>query len=258
MPQMFGTITVTDGISMGTEGMKYSLVSREVIADAIETATQSQFMDGVLAIGGCDKNLPGAMIGIMRMNVPAICVYGGTIKPGKAQGPGPADRLGVRVRGLLHRRARCRRKTSSASRGKRCPASARAAACTPRTRCPRRWSGGPVAPLLLDHGRRDEEKRESAAKSMEVLVAAVKANLKPSDIVTKKVDRETTIAVIMATGGSDQRRAALARDRAMPRASRGPGRLRARAPEGAGAVRPEALPASTSPWTCTKAGGIPQ
>ena len=86
MPQMFGTITVTDGISMGTEGMKYSLVSREVIADAIETAAQSQFMDGVLAIGGCDKNLPGAMIGICRMNVPAICVYGGTIKPGKHKG----------------------------------------------------------------------------------------------------------------------------------------------------------------------------
>jgi dihydroxy-acid dehydratase len=86
MPQMFGTITVTDGISMGTEGMKYSLVSREVIADAIETATQSQFMDGVLAIGGCDKNLPGAMIGILRMNIPAICVYGGTIKPGHHKG----------------------------------------------------------------------------------------------------------------------------------------------------------------------------
>src|SRR5258706_15812786 len=80
MPQMFGTITVTDGISMGTEGMKYSLVSREVIADAIETAAQSQFMDGVLAIGGCDKKLPGAMIGIMRMNIPAICVYGRAVK----------------------------------------------------------------------------------------------------------------------------------------------------------------------------------
>src|SRR3954468_10517942 len=82
MPQMFGTITVTDGISMGTEGMKYSLVSREVIADAIETATQSQFMDGVLAIGGCDKNMPGAMIAIARMDIPGIFVYGGTIKPG--------------------------------------------------------------------------------------------------------------------------------------------------------------------------------
>src|SRR5229473_2866122 len=86
MPQMFGTITVTDGISMGTEGMKYSLVSREVIADAIETAVQSQFMDGVLSIGGCDKNMPGAMIGICRMNIPGIFVYGGTIKPGRYKG----------------------------------------------------------------------------------------------------------------------------------------------------------------------------
>src|SRR5258708_6899283 len=86
MPQMFGTITVTDGISMGTEGMKYSLVSRKVIADAIETAVQSQFMDGVLCIGGCDKNMPGAMIGIARMNIPAIFVYGGTIKPGRYKG----------------------------------------------------------------------------------------------------------------------------------------------------------------------------
>jgi len=86
MPQMFGTITVTDGISMGTEGMKYSLVSREVIADSIETAVQSQFMDGVLAIGGCDKNMPGAMIGLCRMNLPAIFVYGGTIKPGHHKG----------------------------------------------------------------------------------------------------------------------------------------------------------------------------
>ena len=82
MPQMFGTITISDGISMGTEGMKYSLVSREVIADSIETACNGQSMDGVIAIGGCDKNMPGAMIAIARMNIPAIFVYGGTIKPG--------------------------------------------------------------------------------------------------------------------------------------------------------------------------------
>src|ERR1700684_4287961 len=81
MPQMFGTITVSDGISMGTEGMKYSLVSREVIADSIETVCNAQCMDGVLAIGGCDKNMPGAMIAIARLNIPAIFVYGGTIKP---------------------------------------------------------------------------------------------------------------------------------------------------------------------------------
>jgi dihydroxy-acid dehydratase len=82
MPQVFGTITISDGISMGTEGMKFSLVSREVIADSIETVAQGQSMDGVLVIGGCDKNMPGAMIAIGRMNIPSIFVYGGTIKPG--------------------------------------------------------------------------------------------------------------------------------------------------------------------------------
>jgi dihydroxy-acid dehydratase len=86
MPQMFGTITVSDGISMGTEGMKYSLVSREVIADSIETAVQAQVMDGVLTVGGCDKNMPGAMLAIARMNIPSIFVYGGTIKPGQYDG----------------------------------------------------------------------------------------------------------------------------------------------------------------------------
>src|SRR3954449_13447170 len=88
MPQLFGTITVSDGISMGTEGMKYSLVSREVIADSIETACSAQSMDGVIAIGGCDKNMPGAMIAMARMNIPAIFVYGGTIKPGHYKGRG--------------------------------------------------------------------------------------------------------------------------------------------------------------------------
>src|SRR6266542_2384010 len=81
MPQTFGTITVSDGISMGTEGMKYSLVSREVIADSIETACGAQRMDGLLAVGGCDKNMPGAMIAIARLDIPAIFVYGGTIEP---------------------------------------------------------------------------------------------------------------------------------------------------------------------------------
>src|SRR5213596_339001 len=86
MPQLFGTITVSDGISMGTEGMKYSLVSREVIADSVETVCSAQCMDGVLAVGGCDKNMPGAMIAIARMNIPAVFVYGGTIKPGHYDG----------------------------------------------------------------------------------------------------------------------------------------------------------------------------
>ena len=85
-PQIFGTPTISDGMSMGTEGMKYSLVSREVIADCIETAVQGQWMDGVVVIGGCDKNMPGGMIGIARCNVPGIYVYGGTIKPGHYKG----------------------------------------------------------------------------------------------------------------------------------------------------------------------------
>src|SRR5207247_10135730 len=86
MPQTFGTITVSDGISMGTEGMKYSLVSREIIADSIEAVCSAQCVDGVLAVGGCDKNMPGAMIAIASMNIPAVFVYGGTIKPGHYRG----------------------------------------------------------------------------------------------------------------------------------------------------------------------------
>ncbi|MHB1956353.1 MAG: dihydroxy-acid dehydratase domain-containing protein, partial [Sulfobacillus sp.] len=86
MPQTFGTITVSDGISMGTEGMRYSLVSREVIADSIETVCEAESVDGVLAVGGCDKNMPGAMMALARMNIPGIFVYGGTIKPGHYQG----------------------------------------------------------------------------------------------------------------------------------------------------------------------------
>src|ERR1043166_7846296 len=86
MPQLFGTITVSDGISMGTEVMKFSLVSREVIADSIETVCNAQCVDGVLAVGGCDKNMPGALIAIARMNIPAVFVYGGTIKPGHYKG----------------------------------------------------------------------------------------------------------------------------------------------------------------------------
>src|SRR5579871_1202694 len=86
MPQVFGVPTVTDGIGMGTEGMKYSLISREVIADAIETSINGQLMDGALVVGACDKNMPGGMMALTRMNIPGIYVYGGTIKPGEWQG----------------------------------------------------------------------------------------------------------------------------------------------------------------------------
>jgi len=201
MPQMFGTITVTDGISMGTEGMKYSLVSREVIADAIETATQSQFMDGVLAIGGCDKNLPGAMIGILRMNVPAICVYGGTIKPGRHKGQdlqivSVFESVGAFSAGKMSREDfECIERKALPGVG----------ACggmyTANTMSSSVEAVGMSLPYSSTMAAEDEEKRVSAAKSMEVLVEAVKKNLKPRDIVTKK-SIENAIAVIMATGGS--------------------------------------------------------
>ena len=201
MPQMFGTITVTDGISMGTEGMKYSLVSREVIADAIETAAQSQFMDGLLAIGGCDKNLPGAMIGIMRMNVPAICVYGGTIKPGKYKGEdlqivSVFEAVGAFSAGKMSREDfECIERKALPGVG----------ACggmyTANTMSSSVEAVGMSLPYSSTMAAEDEEKRESAAQSMEVLIHAVKKNLKPRDIVTRK-SIENAVAVIMATGGS--------------------------------------------------------
>src|SRR6478672_8690107 len=201
MPQMFGTITVTDGISMGTEGMKYSLVSREVIADAIETAAQSQFMDGVLAIGGCDKNLPGAMIGIMRMNVPAICVYGGTIKPGHHKGQdlqivSVFEAVGSFSSGKMSQEDfECIERKALPGVG----------ACggmyTANTMSSSVEAVGMSLPYSSTMAAEDEEKRESAAKSMRVLVQAVKRNLRPRDIVTRK-SIENAIAVVMATGGS--------------------------------------------------------
>ena len=142
MPQVFGTITVSDGISMGTEGMKYSLVSREVIADSIETACGAQSMDGVVAVGGCDKNMPGAMIAIARMNIPAIFVYGGTIKPGHHAGRdltvvSAFEAVGPAQRRQDRRPRSCWRSSAGPARGR-----GPAAGCSRRTpcrRCSRRW-----------------------------------------------------------------------------------------------------------------------
>jgi dihydroxy-acid dehydratase len=201
MPQMFGTITVTDGISMGTEGMKYSLVSREVIADSIETAVQSQFMDGVLAIGGCDKNMPGAMIGICRMNVPAIFVYGGTIKPGHYKGQdlqivSVFEAVGSYTAGKMSQEdfeciERCALPGVGACGGM----------YTANTMSSSIEAIGMSLPYSSTMAAEDEEKRESAAKSMEVLVEAIRKGLKPRDIVTRR-SLENAIAVVMATGGS--------------------------------------------------------
>ena len=201
MPQMFGTITVSDGISMGTEGMKYSLVSREVIADSIETACNAQSMDGLLVMGGCDKNMPGAMIAIARMDIPAVFVYGGTIKPGRhagrdltvvsvfeAVGEFSAGRIDAAELLEVERRA--------------CPG---AGSCggmfTANTMSSAFEAMGMSLPYSSTMAAEDAEKAESAARSAEVLVAAMRRDLRPRQLLTRKAF-ENAIAVTMAIGGS--------------------------------------------------------
>ncbi|MGH9880342.1 MAG: dihydroxy-acid dehydratase, partial [Pyrinomonadaceae bacterium] len=201
MPQVFGTITVSDGISMGTEGMKYSLVSREVIADSIETVCQAQSVDGVLAIGGCDKNMPGAMIAIARMNIPAIFVYGGTIKAGHYQGQDLtvvsafeavgqyyAQRIGMTELLEVERHA--------------CPG---AGSCggmfTANTMSSAIEAMGLSLPFSSTMAAEDAEKAESAARSGAVLVEAIRREILPRDVLTRKAF-ENAIAVVMAVGGS--------------------------------------------------------
>ena len=201
MPQVFGTITVSDGIAMGTEGMKYSLVSREVIADSIETACSAQSMDGVVAIGGCDKNMPGAMIAIARMNIPAIFVYGGTIKPGhyngrdltivsafEAVGEFSAHKIDARELLEVERRA--------------CPG---AGSCggmyTANTMSSAIEAMGMSLPYSSTMAAEDAEKADSAAKSADAVVQAVRTQLLPRQIMTRNAF-ENAISVVMAVGGS--------------------------------------------------------
>ncbi len=201
MPQVFGTITVSDGISMGTEGMKYSLVSREVIADAIETACEAQSMDGVIAIGGCDKNMPGALIAIARMNIPAVFVYGGTIKPGhlgdrdltvvsafEAVGEFSAGRIDQEQLLAVERHA--------------CPGRGSCGGMfTANTMSSVIESMGLSLPYSSTMAAEDAEKETSAARSAEVLLDAIRADRLPRQILTRKAF-ENGIAVVMALGGS--------------------------------------------------------
>ena len=201
MPQMFGTITVSDGISMGTEGMKYSLVSREVIADAIETACNGQSMDGVLAVGGCDKNMPGAMIAMARMNIPAIFVYGGTIKPGKLGGcdltvVSSFEAVGQFTAGTIDA------ERLLAVEKNACPG---AGSCggmfTANTMSSAIEAMGLSLPYSSTMAAEDAEKADSAARSAEVLVEAIARNIRPLDLLSREAF-ENAIAVIMAVGGS--------------------------------------------------------
>ncbi|MGH7879889.1 MAG: dihydroxy-acid dehydratase, partial [Candidatus Binataceae bacterium] len=201
MPQLFGTITVSDGISMGTEGMKYSLVSREVIADSIETACNAEAMDGAIVIGGCDKNMPGAMIAIARMNIPAMFVYGGTIKPGhyngrdltivsafEAVGQFSANKIDEKELLEVERRA--------------CPG---AGSCggmfTANTMSSAIEAMGMSLPYSSTMAAEDDEKSDNAAKSAEAVVNAIRRQILPRQVMTRNA-LENAIAVVMAVGGS--------------------------------------------------------
>ena len=201
MPQMFGTITVSDGISMGTEGMKFSLVSREVIADSIETAVSAQSMDGVIAIGGCDKNMPGALIAMGRMNIPSIFVYGGTIKPGHWEGQdltvvSSFEAVGAYTAGKMEEA------TLTEIERHACPG---AGSCggmfTANTMSSAIEAMGMSLPYSSTMAAEDLEKAESTAESAKVLVQAVLNDLRPRQILTRKAF-ENAIAVVMAVGGS--------------------------------------------------------
>jgi dihydroxy-acid dehydratase len=201
MPQMFGTITVSDGISMGTEGMKYSLVSREVIADAIETACNGQSMDGVLAIGGCDKNMPAAMLAMARMNIPGVFVYGGTIKPGKLGGCDLTVVSAFEAVGQLSS-GNIDEEQLTAVEKNACPG---AGSCggmfTANTMSAAIETMGLSLPYSSTMAAEDPEKADSAARSAEVLLEAVEANIRPLDLLTREAF-ENAISVIMAVGGS--------------------------------------------------------
>ncbi|MFN9479133.1 MAG: dihydroxy-acid dehydratase [Betaproteobacteria bacterium] len=199
--QVFGTPTISDGIGMGTEGMKYSLVSREVIADAIETCVNGQWMDGVIVIGGCDKNMPGGLMAIMRCNVPAIYVYGGTVKPGHYKGKdltivSAFEAVGEFSAGRLS-------ETDFKEIERRCiPGSGSCGGMyTANTRSSSFEALGMSMLYSSTQANPDQDKVDSTAEAAGVLMRAIRAGLKPSQIVTRK-SIENAVSLIMAVGGS--------------------------------------------------------
>ncbi|MHB8254704.1 MAG: dihydroxy-acid dehydratase [Acidiferrobacter sp.] len=201
MPQTFGTITISDGISMGTEGMKYSLVSREVIADSIETVCNGQSMDGVLALGGCDKNMPGAMIAIARLNIPAIFVYGGTIKPGYYKGRDLTIVSAFEAVGQYVAHSIDKTELLEIER-RACPG---AGSCggmyTANTMSSIIEAMGLSLPYSSTMAAEDAEKADSAQRSAEVLVQAIRRQILPRQILTRQAF-ENAIVLLMALGGS--------------------------------------------------------
>ena len=201
MPQTFGTITISDGISMGTEGMKCSLISRDVIADSIETVCRGASMDAVICIGGCDKNMPGAMIGMARLNIPGIFVYGGTIKPGHLDGKDLTvvsvfEAVGQFGAGTIDRKQLTEIEKNA------CPGFGSCGGMyTANTMSSAFEAMGMSLPYSSTMANEDKEKELNTGLCAETLMNMIKHNILPRDIMTRKAF-ENAIAVIMAIGGS--------------------------------------------------------
>ncbi len=200
-PQIFGTPTISDGMAMGTEGMKYSLVSREVIADCVETCVGGQWMDGVMVIGGCDKNMPGGMMGMLRANVPSIYIYGGTILPGRYKDQdlnivSVFEAVGQFSAGKMSEEDFCQIERRAIPGSGSC-----GGMYTANTMSSAFEALGLSLPYASTMANVEGEIVAMVERAAKVLVEAVKADLKPRDIVTKKAI-ENAVAVIMATGGS--------------------------------------------------------
>ncbi|MCA6573580.1 MAG: dihydroxy-acid dehydratase [Pseudanabaena sp. M57BS1SP1A06MG] len=201
MPQVFGTITISDGISMGTEGMKYSLVSRDVIADSIETACTGQSMDGVLAIGGCDKNMPGAMIAMARMNIPAVFIYGGTIEPGHLEGEDLTVVSAFEAVGQYSAGRIDEVRLMSVERNA-CPGAGSCGGMYTANTMSSAFEAMGMSPIYSSTmSAVAPEKGENTELAGKILVNAIRNNLCPRDIITRK-SIENAISVVMAVGGS--------------------------------------------------------
>ncbi|MEN9545242.1 MAG: dihydroxy-acid dehydratase, partial [Pseudomonadota bacterium] len=200
-PQIFGTPTISDGMAMGTEGMKYSLVSREVISDCIETCVGGQWLDGVLVIGGCDKNMPGGLIGMLRANVPAVYVYGGTILPGRYKGQdlnivSVFEAVGQFSAGNMSEEDFCNIERKAIPGSGSC-----GGMYTANTMSSAFEALGVALPGSSTMANVEDEIVARTAEAARVLVEAIRNDLKPRDIVTRQ-SIENAVAVIMATGGS--------------------------------------------------------
>lgn len=201
MPQMFGTITISDGISMGTEGMKYSLVSRDVIADSIETACTGQSMDGVLAIGGCDKNMPGAMIAMARMNIPAVFIYGGTIEPGHLEGEDLTVVSAFEAVGQYSAGRIDEVRLMSVERNA-CPGAGSCGGMYTANTMSSAFEAMGMSPIYSSTmSAIAPEKAANTELAGKILVNAIRNNICPRDIITRK-SIENAISVVMAVGGS--------------------------------------------------------